>query len=157
MKSAAPAKVDLSKVTLRAAASYVMGSRTNTFPATLTNGLDIPITVGVEFTSENPQRIRVPSLDPVLVGPGESATLNVTPEATANGVVLVHAQITTLSGATIGRPVSIEITATDFGRVGWIIIVVSGAVVLGGTALRIRAVRQERAKASVEEVDDPSQ
>jgi len=54
----------------------------------------------------------------------------------------------------LGAPVPIEITATDFGRVGWIIILVSGAVVVGGTALRIRAVQRERA---AKENDEPSQ
>jgi hypothetical protein len=87
----------------------------------------------------------VPNIGPVTVGPGESATVDITPEATANGVTLVHARLTTLDGAPLGAPVAIEITATDFGRVGWIIIVASGAVVVGGSALRIRAVQRERA------------
>ncbi|NHB84853.1 hypothetical protein G7085_10245 [Tessaracoccus sp. HDW20] len=78
-------------------------------------------------------------------------TLDVTPEATANGVALVRAQAITAGGVAVGKPITIEITATNFGRVGWIIILVSGAVVLGGTAWRIRAVRREQAKASAEE------
>jgi hypothetical protein len=45
----------------------------------------------------------------------------------------------------------VEITATGLGRVGWIIIVISGAVVGGGTFLRIRAVQRERARESREQ------
>ena len=149
-KSGSPPDLDLKKVNLRAAASFVMGSRTNTFPATLTNELSVPVTVGVTFQSDSPQRIRVPNVKPVTVEPGESVTLDVTPEATANGVALVRGQVVTTGGVAVGKPVTIEITATDFGRVGWIIILVSGAVLLGGTAWRIRAVRRERAKASAE-------
>lgn len=146
LEASTPARVDPSLITLKAAQSFVMGSRTNMFPATVTNGLGIPIQVQIRFTSDAPQRISVPDAGPVTVQPGESATVDLTPEATANGVTVVRAQLTTLEGTPLGPAVPIEITATDFGRVGWIIIVVSGAVVVGGTALRIRAVQRERAK-----------
>lgn len=155
--AAAPVTIDLDKVTLRAAGSFVMGSRTNTFPATLTNGLSVPITVGVRFHSDSPQRIRVPDIEPVTIAPGESFAIDVTPEASANGVSLVRARAVTSDGVEVGKTVTIEITATDFGRVGWIIILVSGAVVLGGTAWRIRAVRRERARTSAKEDSEPGQ
>lgn len=142
---AVPAKVDVSLVTLNAVQSFVMGSRTNTFPATVTNGLDIPVQVTIQFSSDAPQRISVPDVGPVMVGPGESVTVEITPEATANGVTLVHGLLTTTQGTPLDDSVTIEITATNFGRVGWIIIVASGAVVVGGSALRIRAVQRERA------------
>ncbi len=144
LDAVAPSRIDASLVTLRAAESFVMGSRTNTFPVTVTNGLGVPIQVRLEFASDSPQRIRVPAVGPVTVGPGQAATVDITPEATANGVAIVRAQLTTVAGDPLGRPLPIEISATDFGRVGWIIIVVSGAVVVGGTALRIRAVQRER-------------
>lgn len=148
---ASPAHVDLDKITLKAVSSVVMGDRANQFPATLTNGLTVPVTVGVRFTSDAPQRIRVPDLEPQVIPPGESITVNITPEAAANGVALVQAQPVTAGGVALGKSTTIEITATDFGRVGWIIILVSGAVLLGGTAWRIRAVRRERGKASEKE------
>ena len=155
--AASPQTVDLKKVTLRAASSFVMGSRTNTFPATLTNGLSVPITVGVDFHSDSPHRIRVPKIEPVTIAPGESYSFDITPEASSNGVALVKAQAVTTDGVTVGESVTIEITATDFGRVGWIIILISGAVVLGGTAWRIRAVRRENSKAAAKEDSVPSQ
>ena len=144
--AATPAPIDTSLVELRAAQQFVMGARTNTFPATLTNGLDVPITVRVQFRSESPQRISVPPTDLVTVEPGQSVTVEITPQATSNGVAMVHANVVTEGGVAIGTPQTIEITATDLGRVGWLIILVSGAVVVGGTALRIRAVRKQRAK-----------
>lgn len=154
LDAVAPSRIDASLVTLRAAESFVMGSRTNTFPVTVTNGLGVPIQVRLEFASDSPQRIRVPAVGPVTVAPGQAATVDITPEATANGVAIVRAQLTTVGGDPLGRPLPIEISATDFGRVGWIIIVVSGAVVVGGTALRIRAVQRER---SGKENSEPSQ
>ncbi|MFT3888239.1 MAG: DUF6049 family protein [Arachnia sp.] len=150
LDAAAKPSADLAKIELRAAASFVMGSSTSTFPATLTNGLDVPVTVGVRFTSDAPQRIGVPDIEPVTIPPGEPYTVNITPEAKANGVALVQAQVITKNGAPVGKPTTIEITATNFGRVGWLLIVTSGAVVLGGTAWRIRTVRREQAKADKE-------
>lgn len=146
VEAASPPVLDTSKVTLLAAQSFVMGARTNTFPATVTNELAVPVTVRVQFQSDSPQRLRVPPTDAVTIEPGGSATVNITPEATSNGVTAVRAQVTSMSGTPLGATIPIEITATDLGRVGWIIILVSGAVVVGGTALRIRAVRGQRAK-----------
>ncbi|WP_255436508.1 DUF6049 family protein [Tessaracoccus sp. MC1756] len=147
LNAASPAEVDLSRVTLRAAANYVMGARVNEFPATLSNELDIPIVVGVEFSSDAPQRISVPGVKAVEVPARGTATITITPEAAANGVALVRPRLVTAEGQLLSEGPPIEITATDLGRVGWIIIVVSGAVVLGGTAWRIAAVRRERARA----------
>lgn len=138
--------VDPSKITISAASQFVMGSRTNDFPVTVNNGLGLPVTLRLVFDSESPQRIRVPATEFVTVDPGESLALTLSPEASSNSVVTVEGHMETTDGTRFGAPVSIEITATELGRVGWIIIIVSGAVVLGGTAWRIRAVQSERSK-----------
>lgn len=140
------ATVDTDKVTINAAQQFVMGARTNNFPVTLTNGLEFPVTVRLVFNSASPQRIHVPPTDFVTLEPGENLSLNITPEASSNGVVAVDAQLQTRGEENFGVPVTIEITATNLGSVGWIIIIVSGAVVLGGTFLRIRAVQRENAR-----------
>lgn len=140
------ATVDTDLITISAAGQFVMGSRTNDFPMTINNGLPFAVTVRLVFDSAAPQRIQVPPTEFVTVEPGENLTLNVAPEATSNGVVAVAAALQTKGEETFGAPVTIEITATDLGRVGWIIIIVSGAVVLGGTFLRIRAVQRENAR-----------
>ena len=140
------AGLDPDKVAITAAKQFVMGSRTNEFPVTITNGLPVPVTVALTFDSEAPQRLRVPDTAPITIRPGESQTLNVAPEARANGIVTVHARLETTSGTPFGQSVTIEITATDLGRVAWIVIIVSGAVVLGGTFARIRAVQSGRAR-----------
>lgn len=146
VRAAAPPRLDTSLIELRAAQSFVMGARENTFPVTFTNGLAIPVQVQLRFRSESPQRINVPPTELITVEPGQSATIEITPQATANGVTLVHAQAVTAAGVPLGGSQVIEITATDLGRVGWLIILVSGAVVVGGTAWRIRAVRSQRAE-----------
>ncbi|GAB3810920.1 hypothetical protein GCM10028820_01280 [Tessaracoccus terricola] len=140
------ATVDTNQVTITAAQQLVMGSRTNDFPVTVTNGLDFPVTVRLVFDSASPQRIHVPPTDFVTIDPGQNLSVNISPEATSNGVVAVEASLQTRGEENFGLPVTMEITATNLGSVGWIIIIVSGVVVLGGTFLRIRAVQREKAK-----------
>ncbi|MDF1487500.1 DUF6049 family protein [Tessaracoccus caeni] len=137
------AELDPSKITVRAAQQFVLSSTTGTLPVTIANDTALTVTVQLRFQSDTPQRISVPDSEVVTLPSGQSQTLAITPQATTNGVTLVHGQLATASGRTFGPETTLEITATEFGRVGWIIIVISGAVVLGGTALRIRAVRSE--------------
>ncbi|PIE21755.1 MAG: hypothetical protein CSA64_00340 [Arachnia propionica] len=139
-------QIDANKVQLSTAGQFVMGSNTNNFPITISNGLDYPITVRAQFQSEVPQRIWVPATNLVTLEPGERKTLNISPEAASNSVVRVAAQLETRGGLQVGQPTTIEITATSFGRVGWIIIIISGAVVLGGTFLRIRSIQRDRGR-----------
>lgn len=136
--------VDPAKVVISAAGEFVMGSRTNTFPVTITNDLDVPVTLRIVFDSDSPQRIRVPATDYVTVEAGESRVITMTPEASSNSAVSVEGRLETKGGRRFGAPVRIDIRATELGRVAWVIIVVSGAVVLGGTVWRIRAVQAER-------------
>lgn len=138
--------VDPAKVTISAAGEFVMASRSNTFPVTITNGLDVPVTLRMVFDSDSPQRIRVPATEFVTIEAGENRVVTLTAEASSNSVVDIEGNMETRAGERFGSPVTIEITATQLGRVGWIIIIVSGAVVLGGTVWRIRAVQSERPK-----------
>ena len=149
--SATPSeKLTPATIKLSAASQFVMGSDTNNFPVTISNPLPITVTVRVQFVSDSPNRIRVAPSELVTLGPGEHRTVSVSPSTTSNGVVTVRARLTTEKGTAFGAVVPVEITATGLGRVGWIIIVISGAVVVGGTFLRIRAVQRERARESRE-------
>lgn len=150
LTSSPVAAFDPTQLSLTVSPSFVMGSRTNQFPATITNQTTLPVYVRISLRSENPQRINVPDTDVIEVGSGESMTLLLEPQASANGVTTVHAQLQSPEGQRLGPTLAIEITSTEFGRVGWILIIVSGAVVLGGTVWRIRAVRREQAKEASE-------
>jgi len=137
---------DPEKITISAAGEFVMASRSNTFPVTITNDLDVPVTLRMVFDSDSPQRIRVPATEFVTIEAGENRVVTLNPEASSNSVVNIEGSMETQGGERFGATVNIEITATQLGRVGWIIIIVSGAVVLGGTVWRIRAVQSERSK-----------
>lgn len=136
-------QLDASQIRLSSASQFVMGSDRNVFPMTISNPLTVPIRLRVVFSSDSPTRLSIPASEVVTIAPGEQQTVSVTPVAKANGVVTVHAQLITPNGTRFGSVIPVEVTATGFGRVGWIIITVSGAVVLGGTLWRIRTVQKE--------------
>jgi hypothetical protein len=134
-------------VVLDASPRFVMSSRTNQFPVTVTNNLTETIQVKVVVASNNPQRLSVPPSDLVTVQPGQSVTVNIRPEATANGVVAGRAYVATQSGRRVTPDTAITIEVTDLGVVAWIIVGVSGLVLVGATAWRIRQVRRRLASA----------
>ncbi|MFT4225666.1 DUF6049 family protein, partial [Micropruina sp.] len=131
-------------VRLSASPRVLMSSRSNEFPVTVINDLTEPIVVRVVFASDNPQRISIADTAPITVGPGQSQTINVRPEASSNGLVNVTASLRTTSGEPIGESTRIAVEVTDLGVIGWIIVIVSGVVLVATTALRIRQVRRKQ-------------
>lgn len=131
------------KVSLSASPRVLMSSRSNEFPVTITNELAEPIVVRVTFSSDNPQRISIADSDLITVGAGQSQTVNVRPEASSNGLVNVVAGLRTSSGEPVGSTTRISVEVTDLGMIGWIIVIISGVVLVATTALRIRQVRRK--------------
>ncbi|WP_203567538.1 DUF6049 family protein [Aestuariimicrobium ganziense] len=136
------------RISLTSAKTFVMSTETTGFPVTVTNNEQVPVRVKVRFVAENPHRISIPDTDVVTIAPGETATVTFTPRAWTNGVVTVESRVVTPEGRPIGASRRITVTSTNLGDIGWIIIVASGAVVLGTTAIRIKQVQRERSRAA---------
>lgn len=143
-------------VSLDASPRFVMSSRSNQFPLTLTNNLDEPIRVRLAVDTDNPQRLTVPQTPVVSIPARQSASVTIQPQASANGVVVARAWVTTESGRRVTGDTRITIEVTDLGFIGWVIVVASGAVVLGATAWRVWQVRRKAATESgaAESADD---
>jgi hypothetical protein len=125
------------------------------FPITVKNTLPAPadpnsdtdaVRVLLTFTSDNAQRLTVRPVEVGVVRAGANFSGPAHVDAKANGTVRVVAQLTTVSGTPVGKPVSINVTVTQAGTTGWIIAVAAGIVLIGSTALRIRQVARERAR-----------
>ncbi len=125
-------------VQLNAAGKFVMSSNVNEFPVTITNRLPYAVLVMVRLDSSSPQRLQIMDTAAVTVNPGESRTVNVRPEAITNGVATVTARLATESGTVIGTPIEIIVESTQFGLVGWAIVIVSGIVLVATTAWSIK-------------------
>ena len=130
-------------VTLTVSDWVTTSAEDNQLPVSITNHTRQVITVGVGFTSANTLRIEVPDSELVTIGPGETSTVRVRPQTHGNGIVAVTAQPVAPSGQSIGSPVEFSVTGTNAGRLGWVIIIGSGVVLLAGTAMRVRQVRHQ--------------
>ena len=137
-------------VTVDASPRFVMSSRTNQFPVTLTNNLDEPIRLKVVVDTDNPQRVRVPDTSVITIAPDQSETVNVRPEASGNAVVRAQAYAATDSGRRVTRATTITIEVTDLGFIGWLIVLGSGGVLVLATTLRILQVRRKNSTAGTE-------
>ncbi len=134
------------------------------FPITVLNLLPVDPDQGVNavnlklvFVSENPQRLTIKPISFEDLEAGQSKTENAQVTARANGTVPVRAQLQTMSGSPVGRPLTIDVRVTQNGTTGWAIAGTAMVVFLGGTALRIRRVSQARAAASdAEAAAEPS-
>ncbi len=143
-------------VSLSVTPDIVTSAAEQEVPVTVTNHLDRAVSVKATFTSENPQRLVVADSELESIPAGGTETIRVTIQAKANGKVGVTGQLVTESGRPIGEAQSMTITATSMGRIGWIIIVGSGVVLLGATAMRIRQVQRERrAEQAVADLGQP--
>ena len=138
-------------VVLDASPRFLMSSRTNQFPVTVTNHLAEEIRVQVVVRTDNPQRLTVPPSEVVTVHPGQSVTVNIRPEAASNGLVIARAYVATPDGHRVTPDTSITVEITDLGVVAWIIVGVSGLVLVAATAWRIRQVRRRTAAAEEHE------
>ena len=132
-------------VSLDASPRFVMSSRTNQFPLTLVNHLDEAIRVRVVIDTDNPQRVTVPPTPLITIPPRQSASVTVKPEASGNGIAIARAWVATEGGRQVTPATRITIEMTNLGFIGWVIVVGSGAVVLGATALRVWQVRRRPA------------
>lgn len=130
-------------ITVTAQPSVLMSGQSGSFPMTVTNRLDQAVNLRLTFESFQPQRLSIPDME-VEVGARQSVTVNVQPRAVGNGPVRISAWATSPDGTAVSKRVWMTVEATDLGRVGWIIVIASGIVLLAATALRIRQVRQER-------------
>lgn len=129
------------KVVLAASDKFLMSGRVNEFPITVTNNFTRPVVVQIKLTSSNPQRLRVSDPDAITVDPGESRTVNIRPEATSNGIATVTAQLVTVEGVPVGTPIDVDVEATQYGMWGWVLVVVSGLVLVGTTAWSVKKTR----------------
>lgn len=135
-------------VRIISAENFVVSEPRTQLPITVVNNTDQPVAVRVVFTSENPQRISLPPTAVQTIEPHSSRAFTFTVDAHTNGALTVRASLQTSGGVHVGQEHRFTLSANSLGRVGWIVIVVSGVVVLAATALRIKQVRRERALAT---------
>jgi hypothetical protein len=129
----------LSQVAVLIPESVTLSGDKGTFPLTVSNGLPQPVLVSVDVQADYPDRMSVADVPPQRVNAGENATVEVTAEATANGKFPVTVRLTAADGSSLGPPQQMIVNATDYGAIGWIVVI--AAVFLFATAAVLRLIR----------------
>ncbi len=138
---------NLDRIGLSAAGTVTLSADNSQFPATISNGLDDPITVRVVAESENSVRLRVEPSDWVTLRPGDRFSALLTAVPAASGVVDVTLHVESADGLRLSAPVRVTVEATNLGTIGWIIVAVSGTVLVASTTWRIRQMRRRKGNA----------
>lgn len=130
-----------SQVGLVLSETITLSSRSGRFPVTLVNDSAADVVVGVRFTSQNSSRLRVEDIAPTVLTAGEKRTFTATALATANGRVVVTAELVTTEGTTVGATTSTVVDVTNVGSLGWVVVATGGvllAVAIGRSRWRRR-------------------
>lgn len=133
-------------VSLTASPRFTMTGAESDFPVTISNRLSDPVTVAVSTATDNPQRIRFVDSAPVTIAPGTSATVHLRAIAAGSGVVKAKVFAATQGGHRLTPDTEITVDTTNAGLIGWVLVIVSGIVLVVSTALRIRQVRARQKK-----------
>ena len=131
-------------VTLSAIPRFSLAGAEGDYPVTITNGLVDPITVRIVALSDNPQRIRFSDPVEATIEPRTSQALMLHADAAGGGVVTVDIHAETLTGRRLTPHTVITVETTNFGLIGWALVISSGAVLVVTTAVRIRQVRRSQ-------------
>jgi hypothetical protein len=140
----------IKKVTVTGPAFVALSSTTGEFPITVSNGLKVPITVGVDIQPQNPA-LKVNSINQLRLAAGQRRDVQGTSKAQGSGLTSVLVRLSTPEHRPFGVPWRFNVRATSFGVIIWIAMAAGGAVLFGATAIRIyRRIRESRASTHTE-------
>lgn len=128
-----------------------LSGATGRLPVTIANDLEQAVTVRITIEARPRVRLRVDEPDEVTIAPERKETVEVPARATANGLVTITAQLETPDGQPLGAPVELQVLATDYGRVGYV--VVGGALLVLLLTVGVRLFRRARAAAGHQPAD----
>lgn len=127
----------LDRVHIVTTGTVTLSSDSGRFPLTVANDLDVPVTVRLALAPYSPARLQTSTPDTIQIAPGAKTTIDVSAQATANGTYLVTARLQTSSGEPFGASTTIELRATDYDTVAWIVMGAAGALLVVGSGLRV--------------------
>lgn len=126
----------ISKVTITGLSFVTLSSESGRFPLTVTNGLDIPVTVRIDVVPRD-AALQIEPLDPIEIGPGRTRDVEVVSRAAGSGLTAVRARLSTAGERPFGRPVVFDVRATQIGLAIWVVFGLAGAVIVVASGLRI--------------------
>jgi hypothetical protein len=134
----------LGEVSVEGSPLVTMSSEAGNFSVTVVNGLDEPVTVGIQAkTGTDELQIRSPDL--VSLGAGQRASVRLAVRATGTGVHSVRIVPTTKDGHPLGQATRVKVRSSQVGFVIWLIIGTGAVVFVVAIGARIlRRVRDRK-------------
>jgi hypothetical protein len=138
----------MEQVRIEGPSFVTMSSEDGPIGVTIVNGLQEPVTVGIEAivgdTTSGDLQIR--PADPVTIGPGQRASVQLRARADDIGVHSVTLVPTNSNGVRLGSSTNFNVRSSQVGLVIWVIMGVGAAVLLIASAVRIvRRIRGRKA------------
>ncbi len=134
----------LRSVRIDAPKGVILSSGSGRFAATITNGLDQPVSVKVRATVEAPLELSVPA-DAIEVGADSKRTVLINASSSGVGIRTVTLSLTDLDDVPIGSYDDLPIRSNRVSNVIWLIIGTGVALLFG--AILVRLVRRIRTAA----------
>ncbi|RNL60737.1 hypothetical protein EFK50_20750 [Nocardioides marmoriginsengisoli] len=130
-------RATLGKVQVLGTDFVTLSGGSGTLAVTLVNGLDQPITVGVEPRVGSAD-VTIESAKPLEMAPGQRTVLRLKTEASRIGVTQVVLTPVTENGTAIGSPLTFSLRTSQVGKLIWIILLAGGLLLIVMIARRIR-------------------
>jgi len=139
----------LGRVRLSVPLLVTLTGSSGSFPVTVNNQLNVPVTVYIRITSPNKGIVDPGDVQKVEVDAKRRVTSRFTANSERGGVVRLSAQLVTPHGEPLGAGTAFTIRVTQYGIVGWLILA-AGLVLLMATAVyrQVRAHRRSKAGAA---------
>lgn len=125
-------------VTVTGPAFVTMSSDSGRFPLTVSNGLDVPVTVKVAVDPLN-RALKITPLQTLHLAPGQLLDVNVQSTADGTGLTQVRARLSTLSNRSFGKPFTFNVRVTQIGVAIWIAIGIGVGVLFISAGRRLYA------------------
>jgi hypothetical protein len=130
----------LGSIEIDAPPAVTLSSRSGRFAATLTNGLDEPVTVRIRALTDEPDAIRGP--EKVEIGPGGRTTVLLNASFSTLGVHNVTLYVTDSDNRPLGSSDQVPIRSAQVSQVIWLFLGTGVALLFGAIAVRlVRRVR----------------
>lgn len=126
----------IAKVTVTGPTFVALSSASGRFPITVTNGLNVPITVRVHVRPLNPA-LQVNAIENLRLAAGQRRDVPVVSRSAGSGLTQVRVRLSTPDHRLFGTAWSFNVRATQFGVVIWIAMGAGAAVLFGAAAVRI--------------------
>ncbi|GAA2141363.1 DUF6049 family protein [Nocardioides koreensis] len=126
---------EMGSIRIDAPPAVTLSSTSGRFAATISNGLDEPVTVSIQALTDEPQAIRGP--ETVDIGPGGRTSVLLNASFRRLGVHNVTLVVTDADGVPLGSSDQLPIRSAQVSKVIWLILGTGVALLFGAIAVRL--------------------